>query len=126
MNFYKKLSLVGVAALCLLGLSACSNNNNSSSSNSTKIPNKITKKTTINFWYSLTGTSQTALQKLTKDFEKENPNITVKLQSQGGNYSDLQSKLVSGLQSPKDLPTITQAYPGWLYNAAKNTTSLVR
>ncbi|KRL91041.1 extracellular solute-binding protein [Lactobacillus kalixensis] len=120
MNFYKKLSLVGVAALCLLGLSACSNNNNSSSSNSTKIPNKITKKTTINFWYSLTGTSQTALQKLTKDFEKENPNITVKLQSQGGNYSDLQSKLVSGLQSPKDLPTITQAYPGWLYNAAKN------
>ena len=42
------------------------------------------------------------------------------MQSQGGNYSDLQAKLVSGLQSPKDLPTITQAYPGWLYNAAKN------
>lgn len=57
---------------------------------------------------------------MTKDFEKKNPNITIKLQSQGGNYSDLQSKLVSGLQSPKDLPTITQAYPGWLYNAAKN------
>lgn len=24
------------------------------------------------------------------------------------------------MQSPKDLPTISQAYPGCLYNAAKN------
>lgn len=120
MKFYKKLALVSAAALGLVGLSACSNNNSNSSSSSTKIPTKINKKTTVNFWYSLTGTSQSALQKLTKDFEKKNPNITIKLQSQGGNYSDLQSKLVSGLQSPKDLPTITQAYPGWLYNAAKN------
>lgn len=119
MKFYKKLSLFGAAALCLIGLSACSSNNNSNSSSS-KIPNKITKKTTVTFWYSLTGTSQSALQKLTNDFEKKNPNINIKLQSQGGNYSDLQSKLVSSLQSPKDLPTITQAYPGWLYNAAKN------
>ena len=120
MKFYKKLALVSVAALGLVGLSACSNNNNSSSSSSAKIPTKISKKTTVNFWYSLTGTSQSALKKLTKEFEKKNPNITIKLQSQGGNYSDLQAKLVSGLQSPKDLPTITQAYPGWLYNAAKN------
>lgn len=120
MKFYKKLALVSAAALGLVGLSACSNNNNSTSSSSAKIPTKISKKTTVNFWYSLTGTSQSALKKLTKDFEKKNPNITIKLQSQGGNYSDLQAKLVSGLQSPKDLPTITQAYPGWLYNAAKN------
>ncbi len=120
MKFYKKLALVSAAALGLVGLSACSNNNNSSSSSSAKIPTKISKKTTVNFWYSLTGTSQSALKKLTKDFEKKNPNITIKLQSQGGNYSDLQAKLVSGLQSPKDLPTITQAYPGWLYNASKN------
>ena len=120
MKFYKKLALVSAAALGLVGLSACSNNNNSSSSSSAKIPTKISKKTTVNFWYSLTGTSQSALKKLTKDFEKKNSNITIKLQSQGGNYSDLQAKLVSGLQSPKDLPTITQAYPGWLYNAAKN------
>ncbi|MCT3614280.1 ABC transporter substrate-binding protein, partial [Lactobacillus acidophilus] len=118
MKFYKKLALVSTATIGLISLSACSNNSNNSSS--TKIPTKITKKTTINFWYSLTGTSQNALKKLTKDFEKKNPNINIKLQSQGGNYSDLQAKLVSGLQSPKDLPTITQAYPGWLYNAAKN------
>ena len=120
MKFYKKLVLTGAAALAVLGLSACSNNNSSSSSSNKKIPTKINKKTTVTFWYSLTGNAQSSLQKLTKDFEKKNPNITIKLQSQGGNYSDLQSKLVSGLQSPKDLPTITQAYPGWLYNAAKN------
>lgn len=57
---------------------------------------------------------------MTKEFEKKNPNIKVQLQSQGGNLGDLQSKLVSSLQSPKNLPTITQAYPGWLYSAAQN------
>lgn len=70
MKFYKKLALVSAAALGLVGLSACSNNNNSSSSSSAKIPTKISKKTTVNFWYSLTGTSQSALKKLTKDFER--------------------------------------------------------
>ena len=92
MKFYKKLVLTGAAALAVLGLSACSNNNSSSSSSNKKIPTKINKKTTVTFWYSLTGNAQSSLQKLTKDFEKKNPNITIKLQSQGGNYSDLQSK----------------------------------
>ncbi|EOD02381.1 ABC superfamily ATP binding cassette transporter [Lactobacillus delbrueckii subsp. jakobsenii ZN7a-9 = DSM 26046] len=59
------------------------------------------------------------MQKLTKEFEKKNPNITVKLESQG-TYIDLQAKINSTLQSPNNLPTITQAYPGWLWNAAKN------
>lgn len=62
MKFYKSYALVSAAALGLVGLSACSNNNNSSSSSSAKIPTKISKKTTVNFWYSLTGTSQSALK----------------------------------------------------------------
>lgn len=118
MKLIHKAAAVAALAAAALGLSACSNSQSSSSS--TKIPTKITKKTTVTFWYSLTGSSQSALKKLTKEFEKKNPNITIKLQSQGGNYSDLQAKLTSGLQSPKDLPTIAQAYPDWLYNAAKN------
>lgn len=119
MKLSHKILTITAVALAALGLAACANNaNNGSSSNA--IPTKVTKKTTITFWYSLTGTSQTALKKLTAEFEKENPKITIKLQSQGGNYADLQSKLTSSFQSPKDLPTITQAYPGWLYNAAKN------
>ena len=118
MKFKSKIATIGSVALALLGLSACSNKQQKSSS--TKIPTNITKKTTVTFWYSLTGTSKSALEKLTADFEKKNPNIDIKLQSQGGNYSDLQAKLTSSFQSPKNLPTITQAYPGWLYNAAKN------
>lgn len=118
MKFSHKILAVSAVLFSVLGLAACSNQQSNNSS--TAIPTKVNKKTTITLWYSLTGTSQTALKKLTADFEKKNPNITVKLQSQGGNYADLQSKLTSSFQSPKNLPTITQAYPGWLYNAAKN------
>ncbi len=119
MKFSHKIITASAIVLAALGLAACSNNQQNNNSSST-IPTAVNKKTTITFWYSLTGTSQSALKKLTADFEKANPKITVKLQSQGGNYADLQSKLTSSFQSPKDLPTITQAYPGWLYNAAKN------
>lgn len=118
MNLKNKITTVATAMLALVSLSACSNKQEQSSSN--KIPTKIEKKTTVTFWYSLTGSSKSALEKLTADFEKKNPKIDIKLQSQGGNYSDLQAKLTSSFQSPKNLPTITQAYPGWLYNAAKN------
>lgn len=67
----------------------------------------------------MTGVQQTTLKQLTKDFEKKNPKITIKLENQGA-YNDLQAKINSTLQSPNNLPTITQAYPGWLWNAAQN------
>ena len=118
MKLKHKVATAAGVLMTLIAFSACSNK--SSDNASSKIPEKISKKTTVTFWYSLTGTSQNTLKKLTNDFERKNPNITIKLQSQGGNYADLQSKLTSSFQSPKDLPTITQAYPGWLYNAAKN------
>ena len=47
----------------------------------------------------------------------KNPNVKIELQNQSS-YKDLQAKINSTLTSPKDLPTITQAYPGWLWNAA--------
>lgn len=117
MKFSKKLAVLAAAGLALMGTAACSNGNSSSSSS--KIPSKITKKTTVVFWHGMVGVEQSTLQKLTKEFEKKNPNITVKLESQG-TYIDLQAKINSTLQSPNNLPTITQAYPGWLWNAAKN------
>lgn len=117
MKFSKKLAVLAAAGLALMGTAACSNGNSSSSSS--KIPSKITKKTTVVFWHGMEGAEQSTLQKLTKEFEKKNPNITVKLESQG-TYIDLQAKINSTLQSPNNLPTITQAYPGWLWNAAKN------
>lgn len=117
MKFSKKFAVLAAAGLALMGTAACSNGNSSSSSS--KIPSKITKKTTVVFWHGMVGVQQSTLQKLTKEFEKKNPNITVKLESQG-TYIDLQAKINSTLQSPNNLPTITQAYRGWLWNAAKN------
>ncbi|WP_281830184.1 MULTISPECIES: extracellular solute-binding protein [Lactobacillus] len=117
MKFSKKLAVLAAAGLALMGTAACSHGNSSSSSS--KIPSKITKKTTVVFWHGMVGVQQSTLQKLTKEFEKKNPKITVKLESQG-TYIDLQAKINSTLQSPNNLPTITQAYPGWLWNAAKN------
>ncbi|MDF7639696.1 extracellular solute-binding protein [Lactobacillus sp. ESL0791] len=119
MKFSKKLAMAFVAGLALMGTAACSKGNSSSSSSSDKIPTKITKKTTVVFWHGMTGVQQSTLQKLTKEFEAKNPKITIKLENQGA-YNDLQAKINSTLQSPNNLPTITQAYPGWLWNAAQN------
>ena len=117
MKFSKKLAAFAAIGLALIGTAACSKSNNSSSSD--KIPSKITKKTTVVFWHGMVGVQQSTLQKLTQEFEKQNPKINVKLESQGS-YNDLQAKINSTLQSPNNLPTITQAYPGWLWNAAQN------
>lgn len=116
MKFIKKLAVAVTTAATVFATIAGSVN---ATANADSIPTKVTKKTTITFWHGMSGNQQKALEKLTKDFEKENPNITVKLENQG-QYKDLQSKITSTLQSPKDLPTITQAYPGWLYTAAQN------
>ncbi len=120
MNFGKKLAALAVAGLALVGTAACSNGGSSSSSTSdtNKIP-KVTKKTTVVFWHGMQGQQDTTLKKLAKEFEAKNSNIKIKLEQQG-DYDNLQAKLTSTMQSPKNLPTITQAYPGWLQSAAKN------
>lgn len=119
MKFSKKLAVAAAAALALVGTAACSNGGSKSSSSSEKIPSKITKKTTVVFWNAMPGVQGSTLKELTNEFEKKNPKITVKLGNQGA-YNDLQAKINSTLQSPNNLPTITQAYPGWLWNAAQN------
>ena len=64
MKFTKKFAAVAVAALALVGTTACSNSksNDSSSSKSADIPTKITKKTTVVFWHGMTGTQQRLTQ----------------------------------------------------------------
>lgn len=119
MNFGKKAIIAGAAALALIATTACSNGKSNNSESSAKIPTKITKKTDVVFWHGMHGSQLSTLQALTKEFEKKNPKINIKLENQGS-YPDLQAKINSTLQSAKNLPTITQAYPGWLYNAAQN------
>ncbi|BDR60002.1 extracellular solute-binding protein [Lactobacillus xylocopicola] len=119
MKFSRKLAAAFAVGLTLVGTAACSNGGNSSSSSDTEKIAKVTKKTNIVFWHGMTGVQQDTLKELTKEFEKENPKIKVKLENQGA-YQDLQAKINSTLQSPNNLPTITQAYPDWLATAAKN------
>lgn len=63
----------------------------------------------------MSGDLEKSLQKLTDEFTAQNPNIKVTLQNQSS-YPDLQQKITATVASPKDLPTITQAYPDWMFN----------
>lgn len=91
------------------------NQNDAESSEDAKVPTEVTEPTTIIFWHGMSGDQEVALTEMTQRFMDANENITVELQNQG-RYSDLQQKLTATSTSPSDLPTITQAYPDWMFN----------
>lgn len=109
-----KAVALGVATLAL---AACGSQNTTTQTD-TKITTDVKEPTTITFWHAMNGPHEKALKKLTEDFTKANPNITVELQNQSS-YKELQAKLNATYTSKSNLPTITQAYPGWLYDAAQ-------
>ncbi|OTN77635.1 hypothetical protein A5886_002735 [Enterococcus sp. 8G7_MSG3316] len=113
----KKWAFAATAAATLV-LGACGSNG-SSAANDEDIATEITEETTVTFWHAMNGAQEESLTQLTEAFMADNPNIKIELQNQS-QYSDLQAKINSTLPSPKDLPTITQAYPGWLWNAAQD------
>ncbi|EOT39316.1 extracellular solute-binding protein [Enterococcus dispar] len=117
---FKKLGTAVLATATVFALAACGNDSKESSNgDSDKIVTSIDKDTTVTFWHAMNGAQEEALTKITEDFMKENPKIKIELQNQS-QYPDLQAKINSTLPSPKDLPTISQAYPGWLWNAAQD------
>ena len=117
---FKKLGTAVLATAAVFALAACGNGSKErSKGDSDKIVTSIDKDTTVTFWHAMNGAQEEALTKITKDFMKENPKIKIELQNQS-QYSDLQAKINSTLPSPDDLPTISQAYPGWLWNAAQD------
>ena len=117
---FKKLGTAVLATAAVFALAACGNDSKESSNgDSDKIVTSIDKDTTVTFWHAMNGAQEEALTKITEDFMKENPKIKIELQNQS-QYPDLQAKINSTLPSPKDLPTISQAYPGWLWNAAQD------
>lgn len=126
----KLLSIFGVIMLSLVVLVGCNNNANNEKkpaetetkpveSTETTETEKTEEKdapkeeATITFWHAMGGGQGEALEALVKDFEEANPHVKVNLQGQG-NYGDLNQKLTATLQSPKDLPTLIQAYPDWV------------
>src|SRR5699024_7501939 len=129
MNSKKMIRNLMAGALSVLVLAGCGNNDNSATNSSTEgsqmedtstevsedkdIVTKLDGETKIVFWHAMGGGQGEALEKLVKEFEEENPNIKVDLQNQG-NYGDLSQKLTATMQSPDDLPTITQAYGDWM------------
>ena len=117
---FKKLGTAVLATAAVFALAACGNDSKESSNgDSDKIVTSIDKDTTVTFWHAMNGAQEEALTKITEDFMKENPKIKIELQNQS-QYPDLQAKINSTLPSPKDLPTISQAYPGWLWNASQD------
>lgn len=114
-------AFMAAAVAATIVLAGCANDNNSGSATtpSSSIVTKIDKPVEITFWHAMTGAQGDTLKKLTDDFMAANPNIKVTLQNQSS-YGDLQKKITSTLQSPKNLPTITQAYPDWLAQPVKD------
>ena len=122
MNFKKTLLSV-LALASFTTLTACGNNNTQKEDGKTaqadEIITKLDKETEVTFWHAMSGPQEEALKGIVEDFMKQNKEVKVTLQNQTS-YPDLQAKLNATMQSPKDLPTISQAYPGWLYNVAED------
>ena len=115
---FKSLVKATLATTSVLVLGACGNTaSNSQKETKADIQTEVKEETKITFWHALNGKLEETLTKLTEEFMAKNPNVKIELQNQSS-YKELQAKINSTLTSPKDLPTITQAYPGWLWNAA--------
>ena len=110
---YKKLVAI---ALSLGLMTACGK---APTKTNEEIVTEIKDPVEITFWHSMNGEQEKALQKLTKEFTDKNTHIKITLQNQSS-YPDLQQKITATLASPKDLPTITQAYPDWMLNAVQD------
>ncbi|WP_286155260.1 ABC transporter substrate-binding protein [Romboutsia ilealis] len=114
---FKKLTSLALSTVLMTGLmTGCGSKNNASSE---EIVTEITEPVEISFWHAMSGDLEKTLEKLTDKFMEANPNITVTLQNQS-TYNDLQQKMTATLASPKDLPTLTQAYPHWMINAMQD------
>ena len=112
MKFKKILPL----AISLSLMAGCSGKKQSATPTNEEIVTEIKNPVEISFRHAMNGDQEKSLQGLVDNFQKENPNIKVILQNQSS-YPDLQQKITATTASPKDLPTMTQAYPDWLLNA---------
>lgn len=110
MKFAKKLLVSMLAVGLMTGCSTTGSQNSDA-----EIVTKITSPVEITFWHAMNGAQEESLTKLTEEFMAQNENIKVTLQNQSS-YPDLQQKLTATAASPKDLPTLTQAYQDWMFN----------
>ena len=115
---FKKLTSLALSAALMTGLMTGCGSTKSASTNE-EIVTEITAPVEITFWHAMNGDLEKTLQNLTDKFMESNENIKVTLQNQSS-YPDLQQKITATTASPKDLPTLTQAYPHWMVNAVQD------
>lgn len=113
---FKRLLALGLVFMSAAMVGCGSKGNDTSSAD---IVTEIKEPVEITFWHAMNGDLEKSLTSLTEKFMAENPNIKVILQNQSS-YKDLQQKITATVASPKDLPTITQAYPDWMFNPIKD------
>ena len=110
----KRLSALALSATILMGCgSTGQSTSNHKNENNMEIVTKIDHPVEITFWHAMNQNLEETLQDLTGKFMTENPNIKVTLQNQSS-YPELQQKIIATSGSPKNLPTMTQAYSAWL------------
>lgn len=123
----KKLTSLLLALVLVFSLVACGKSSkkekptesNKETKTEQSTENSKLEKANIVFWHAMNGAHEETLTELTKKFMEENPDVKVELQNQTG-YRELQQKITATTTSPKDLPTITQAYPDWMLNPIKD------
>lgn len=94
MKWYKKIGLFVTAGLTLLGLSACGNQGESTDG-----------KVTIEY-FNQKGEMVDTLREIAKDFEKENPNVHVKVVNAPNAGEVLKTRVLAG-----DIPDVVNIYP---------------
>lgn len=94
MKWYKKMSLAAITGLSLLGLSACSSQGESTDG-----------KVTIEY-FNQKGEMVDTLREISKDFEKENPNVHVKVVNVPNAGEVLKTRVLAG-----DVPDVVNIYP---------------
>lgn len=94
MKWYKKMSLAAITGLSLLGLSACSSQGESADG-----------KVTIEY-FNQKGEMVDTLREIAKDFEKENPNVHVKVVNDPNAGEVLKTRVLAG-----DVPDVVNIYP---------------
>ena len=94
MKWYKKMSLAAITGLSLLGLSACSSQGESTDG-----------KVTIEY-FNQKGEMVDTLREIAKDFEKENPNVHVKVVNVPNAGEVLKTRVLAG-----DVPDVVNIFP---------------